>query len=1554
MELNVNDEAGDIDEGKDPDGEATPTGEGQAPEGGGQESSADEECEPKRIVPDPGMPTQAEVDEHNVDHLPYRSWCECCVRGKATGEPHKRIQVESTIPIIAFDYMFVMNGRVAMRQDTTEEERKNAILKILVVKDSKSRSIFGHVVKRKGVEEDGYSVKRLKEDLEWLGYTKVILKSDGERAIVRLLRETLRAMKTSVVEMEQIAHEHPPPYDSRANGSVENACRQLKGQLRTLTLGLEQRIQKRIPPEHPIMSWLVEHCAWLLTARLRGEDGKTAHQRVRGRPFAKKLVEFGERVLYKLPIKGPRADERATLEPRWKHGLMVGYARHTNEYCLWDGSSVSKSRALMRMPSDRRWDTEGLQQVAIDVQRFYGCGMGVATAFDEGEAIPQPAVGEDKTRAPKNIVIRQADWLKYEGTVGCPKCAHARDHGWGLMGGPHSPECVQRFKQLFEETAEGQARIARAKAKQDAWQERQRPVAEERNEPPVQFEDMAPEGANDNEATRGQPSGWAAGATEGQSSDWAQVDAGMGDDNVEYEMIDDNMDEDQGAATPMATDEQVSSLEPLMHIMTEDVQAVVTVHNTEILRLVGELGGSTRQYAKERKKQMKAMVAEIYSPPRVTNAAKLLPGMNIIPGFALDLTTVDEHGQPWDFAKTDMRQACREMIRREKPTLVVGSPLCTAFCTWQYLNNAKGDPEKIARAWAAAMVHLNFSCEVYSMQIDDGRYFLHEHPDKATSWRQKCVVQVLQREEVDTIVSDQCQYDQKDNNGQPIKKPTRWMSNAHEVLKSLGKRCKGRGGLCSMGGQHRICSGGRARAAAIYPFVLCKAILQGLKNQMRHDQRLHPGVHGLQNPTDDIEVMLLNALIDEEAQGRTKDRERKFYDGLTGQPLDPDLVREARKQELEYFSSKGVWHVRPRAEAFAKMGKAPITVKWIDVNKGDDENPKYRSRLVAREIRKIGEDAIFAPTPPLESLRTVISLAATDLERDVYRHTRDGQSVERTQIMVIDISRAYFNAKKDEDGNPTYVELPEEDPAKASGMCGKLRVHMYGTRAAADGWHCEYSQTLEAMGFQKGDASACVFRHAPRRIVATVHGDDFTIAGPKHQLDWMKEQMQSKYELTETGRIGPGEDDDKEVKVLNRIIRWTPSGIEYEGDPRQVERLIIDLGLENTKHTGTPGMKQTWDQVQQDKELPQSKHTAYRAVAARGNFLSVDRPEAQYAAKEICRWMASPTTNGVQALKRLGKYLDSHRRVVFEYPFQKANKLEVYSDTDWAGCLKTRKSTSGGCIMLGQHLIKSWSSTQGIISLSSGEAEFYGVVKAAGMAFGYQALLDDLGVSLPLRAWTDSSATMGICSRSGLGKLRHVDTRSLWVQQRVRGGDLEIRKVRGEVNPADLFTKHLSSEERVTNLMKLFGCRYADGRSKEAPQLRRDTGVQHTGVLACEIDNTSDMVIQDGYAYKVSIVEDFGGQRVPEAYLHDVTVLPHQIKGDIAAVFPRALAADELEETPETIEPLEARGIEIGKQGRRCLVSTPSLHNCQTGLSSDRAPGTVKQTGLSSVRPLTR
>jgi len=185
-------------------------------------------------------------------------------------------------------------------------------------------------------------------------------------------------------------------------------------------------------------------------------------------------------------------------------------------------------------------------------------------------------------------------------------------------------------------------------------------------------------------------------------------------------------------------------------------------------------------------------------------------------------------------------------------------------------------------------------------------------------------------------------------------------------------------------------------------------------------------------------------------------------------------------------------------------------------------------------------------------------------------------------------------------------------------------------------------------------------------------------------------------------------------------------------------------------------------------------------------------------------------------------------RLVFKYPWQDAHELDVYSDTDWGGCKTTRKSTSGGCVLLGRHLLKSWSSTQPSVSLSSGEAEFYGVLKAAGAGLGVQSLLQDVGQKVSLRVWTDSSAAIGICGRQGLGKLRHIETHTLWVQQALRTKRFALHKVAGEANPGDLFTKHLSSRERVGALTKLLGCAFTSGRSELAPTMRQAAGTATT------------------------------------------------------------------------------------------------------------------------------
>ena len=117
--------------------------------------------------------------------------------------------------------------------------------------------------------------------------------------------------------------------------------------------------------------------------------------------------------------------------------------------------------------------------------------------------------------------------------------------------------------------------------------------------------------------------------------------------------------------------------------------------------------------------------------------------------------------------------------------------------------------------------------------------------------------------------------------------------------------------------------------------------------------------------------------------------------------------------------------------------------------------------------------------------------------------------------------------------------------------------------------------------------------------------------------------------------------------------------------------------------------------------------------------------------------------------------------------------------------------------------MRGWASTQAVHALSSGEAEYYAAIKGACAALGFQSMLKDSGLKASVTLFTDSSAARGIIHREGLGKLRHLETGYLWLQAAVKNKRLQVRKVLGTENPADLFTKHLGAADMWKHLATL-------------------------------------------------------------------------------------------------------------------------------------------------------
>ena len=289
----------------------------------------------------------------------------------------------------------------------------------------------------------------------------------------------------------------------------------------------------------------------------------------------------------------------------------------------------------------------------------------------------------------------------------------------------------------------------------------------------------------------------------------------------------------------------------------------------------------------------------------------------------------------------------------------------------------------------------------------------------------------------------------------------------------------------------------------------------------------------------------------------------------------------------------------------------------------------------------------------------------------------------------------------------------------------------------------------------------------------------------------------------------------------------------------------------------TPGESEGKDSEEENAvELTKEEAFAFRSIGARANYLSQDRPDIAYAVKEVCRSMSSPTIGSMKALKRLGRYLIKHPRMVFRYDWQgREPEITAFSDSDWAGCRTTGKSTSGGCVLRGTHYLKGWSKTQQCVTLSSAEAELVAMNKAAAELLGILSMYTDLGeqarnpavgyrgssaVSGEDAYWNlsgvicgDSSAALAISNRRGVGKLRHIHIGQLWIQERIQNKDLAIKKVPGTENPSDMFTKHLSESKRQ-NCCNGLAVEERDGRAKLGLQVQQGRG-HNDNVVVCKL-----------------------------------------------------------------------------------------------------------------------
>ena len=1339
-----------------------------------------------KTLPTPYTPSKQERLEHELTHVPFRSWCPHCVGGKAVAMGHygrrSEVEDERRIPVIGLDYAFLQ------KSDNQDDGEKVEIGEVttLVMKDQRSRCVFPVPVPQKGVDPEEYSVRQVLKVLDYVGYSEVALKCDQEPALAKVID----SVKIHRGAGTQTNVENSAVGDSQGNGLVERANRSVEGQVRTMLSALEEKLGQKIKGDDSVFPWLILHAGTLLNRFSVGSDGKTPHERLRGRKSKRQVLEFGESVHF-LPLD---IKERPNSDPRFQDGIWLGIRLGSEEYLIGTPSGVFKARSIRRKPLESRWDHSQVSAIMGTPWKPYN--------FTEDDklrvsmpVIPDPtevterAVPEDP--APKRIRIERRDLERLGYTPGCQGCysaKHRKQHR------SHTDHCRVRISQAMSEDPLLRRRVEAAEERENRW------IAAQYEKQEEELQRKSAEGEPDNP----QPITVQVEVSQDASGDHEplviDVEVPGGDTNeffmdVNQDLVDEISSQMMEEIDSIVEDDQVllnvgSAINSAMMKVLKThrpIEIPAVNHSLNALR-AGALMGSPH-------------VAEVYSPPRVCAVAERF---GLRPGFSLDLSVLDSDGRPWDFNCEDKRKRALKLLREQEPDLLIGSPMCRAFSALQGLNKARMGAAKFEAMMEHGRKHMEFATMLYREQAKAGRYYLHEHPASASSWHEPSILELQQDFGGMVAIAHMCQFGMmsEDMYGEGlVKKPTKFLTNAPELLKWLERKC---------GGDHRHVTliGGRAKACEVYPTVLCEAIVQGLRDQLLHDGRL-------------MEDGTLNVAHHDEDK---RVRWDEYVDDISGKPLRTDLIKKARQEEMDTFNQFPVYTKVPIEDAYFFTGKGPIGTRWVDVNKGDEDDPEYRCRLVAKELKKKNEDTIFAATPPLEGKKLLFSLATTGTKG----------SNDPLKLLFIDVKRAYFYAKS---CRPVFVQLPDEDFTE--GQCGRLERSMYGTRDAAANWEAEYTNGLIKDGFVAGIASPCTFYSPELDVRCVVHGDDFTFLGTDSSLDIVQAAMQKRYEVKVRGRMGPGAKDDKSIRILNRILQWTNEGLVYEADQRHIEIIIDELGLTDSKATlSTPGVKTNVDE-DGDELLGPQQATKYRALVARANFVAADRPDLQFAVKELARDMANPKLSSWPALLRFGKYLKRRPRCVINYHYQSAtSSLHVSTDADWAGEKISRKSTSGGILQHGDHILKSWSSTQSVIALSSGESEFYAIVKGCSQALGMRALMMDLGLDVKIRLLTDATTGKAIASRRGLGKVRHIDVSNLWVQEKVKNGEVEIIKIKNDFNPADILTKHLA-EMPMMQCLDSICVQFIEGRHAIAPSFTRSTMVDMNVLYMCSTGEAS-------------------------------------------------------------------------------------------------------------------
>jgi hypothetical protein len=480
---------------------------------------------------------------------------------------------------------------------------------------------------------------------------------------------------------------------------------------------------------------------------------------------------------------------------------------------------------------------------------------------------------------------------------------------------------------------------------------------------------------------------------------------------------------------------------------------------------------------------------------------------------------------------------------------------------------------------------------------------------------------------------------------------------------------------------------------------------------------------------------------------------------------------KAMDEEINAIEKNKTWELTE-----LPADKKPIGVKWVYKTKykPSGEIDRYKARLVAKGYKqKPGIDyfEVFAPVARLDTIHMLMSLSAQN----------------NWKIHQMDVKSAFLNGTLEEE---VYVEQPAGYVVRGKeDKVYRLKKALYGLKQAPRAWYKKIDSYFIQNGFQR-----CPFEHTlyikfidPGDVlIVCLYVDDLIFTGNNSKMIVeFREAMIRCFEMTDLGLMS---------YFLGIEVVQQKDGI-FISQKKYASDILKKFKMEQSKPISTPVEEKL--KLTRERDGKRVDPTHYKSLIGSLRYLTATRPDIVYGVGLLSRYMEEPRVSHLQGVKRILRYIKGTLTEGIFYGNNNDVKLVGYTDSDWAGDIETRKSTSGYAFHLGTGAI-SWSSKkQPVVALSTAEAEYIAATSCATQTVWLRKILEVMHQkqNTPTEIYCDNKSAIALSKNPVFhGRSKHIDIRFHKIRELIDEKEVVIEYCPTEEQIADIFTKPLKTE----------------------------------------------------------------------------------------------------------------------------------------------------------------